>query len=150
VFLMFLRYRAASTAKKTVAITGGALCFLALSVNVAFILHATHCAVKCSISFTPDSNYRQCCSYLRTIGHGDSYMYVSSTCPLVEPHYKVLRDAWGERVAIDLLGTVRFGGSEGLAARLRPRRATQKTHNFHLGRPDVVKRIEVDKNYFAT
>jgi hypothetical protein len=42
VFLMFLRYRAASTAKKTVAIIGGALCFLALAVNVAFILHATH------------------------------------------------------------------------------------------------------------
>src|ERR1700730_9443466 len=48
------------------------------------------------------------------------------------------------------LGTVRFGCSKGLAARLRARRATLKTHNFHLGRPDVVKRIEVDKNYFAT
>jgi len=42
VSLMFLRNRAASTAKKTVAIIGGALCFLALTVNVAFILYATH------------------------------------------------------------------------------------------------------------
>ena len=40
--LMFLRNRAASTAKNTVAIIGGALCFLALAVNVTFILHATH------------------------------------------------------------------------------------------------------------
>jgi hypothetical protein len=42
VFLMFLRNRAATTFKKTVAIIGGALCFLALAVNVAFILYATH------------------------------------------------------------------------------------------------------------
>ena len=42
VFLMFLRNRATSTAKKTLAIMGGALCFLALAVNVAFILYATH------------------------------------------------------------------------------------------------------------
>lgn len=41
VFLMFLRNRA-STLKKTVAIIGGALCFFALAVNVAFILYATH------------------------------------------------------------------------------------------------------------
>ena len=41
VLLMFLRYRAASTAKKTVATIGGALCLLALAVNVAFIFHAT-------------------------------------------------------------------------------------------------------------
>jgi len=41
VLLMFLRYRAASTARKTVATIGGALCLLALAVNVAFILHAT-------------------------------------------------------------------------------------------------------------
>jgi len=41
-FLMFLRNRAASTAKKTVAMIGGALCFLALAANVAFILYATH------------------------------------------------------------------------------------------------------------
>jgi uncharacterized membrane protein SirB2 len=40
--LMFLRNRAASTTKKTVAVIGGALCFLALTVNVAFILYATH------------------------------------------------------------------------------------------------------------
>jgi hypothetical protein len=56
---------------------------------------------------------------------------------VVEPHCKVLRDEWSERVAIDGLGTVRFGCSEGLAARLRPRQATQKTHNFHLERPDI-------------
>ena len=42
VILMFFRNRATSTAKKTVAIIGGALCFLALAVNVAFILYATH------------------------------------------------------------------------------------------------------------
>ena len=42
VLLMFLRYRAASTARKIVAIIGGALCFLALALNVQFILHATH------------------------------------------------------------------------------------------------------------
>ena len=42
VLLMFLRNRAASTAKKTVAIIGGTLCFLALAMNVAFILYATH------------------------------------------------------------------------------------------------------------
>ena len=42
VFLMLLRNRAASTFKKTLATIGGALCFLALAVNVAFILYATH------------------------------------------------------------------------------------------------------------
>jgi hypothetical protein len=42
VFLLFLRNRAASTTKKTVAIIGGALCLPALAVNVAFILYATH------------------------------------------------------------------------------------------------------------
>jgi hypothetical protein len=42
VLLMFLRNRAASTFKKTVAIIGAVLCFLALAVNVAFILYATH------------------------------------------------------------------------------------------------------------
>jgi hypothetical protein len=42
VFLMLLRNRAASTFKRIVAIIGGALCFLALAVNVAFILYATH------------------------------------------------------------------------------------------------------------
>jgi hypothetical protein len=41
-FLMFFRNRATSRAKKTVAMIGGALCFLALAVNVAFILYATH------------------------------------------------------------------------------------------------------------
>ena len=42
VFLVLLRNRAASTFKKTVTIIGAALCFLALAVNVAFILYATH------------------------------------------------------------------------------------------------------------
>jgi hypothetical protein len=42
VFLMLLRNRAASTSKKTAAIIGGVLCFLALVVNVGFILYATH------------------------------------------------------------------------------------------------------------
>jgi len=42
VFLALLRNRAASTFKKTVTIIGAALCFLALAVNVAFILYATH------------------------------------------------------------------------------------------------------------
>jgi len=42
VFLMFLRSRTASTFKKALAIIGGALCLLALAVNVAFILYATH------------------------------------------------------------------------------------------------------------
>jgi len=40
--LMFLRNQAASTFKKTIAIIGAALCVLALAVNVAFILYATH------------------------------------------------------------------------------------------------------------
>jgi hypothetical protein len=42
VFLLFLRNRAASKLKKTVAIIGAALCFLALAVNVAFVSYATH------------------------------------------------------------------------------------------------------------
>lgn len=42
VLLLFLRNQAASTAKKTMAIIGGVLCFLALAVNVAFIPYATH------------------------------------------------------------------------------------------------------------
>jgi hypothetical protein len=54
------------------------------------------------------------------------YVRVEHMSAVVKPHCKVLRDEWGERVAIDVLGTVRFGCSEGLAARLRPRRATQR------------------------
>ncbi len=42
VFLLFLRNRAVWTARKTPAIISGVLCFLALGVNVAFILYATH------------------------------------------------------------------------------------------------------------
>jgi hypothetical protein len=42
VFLMSLRNRAASALKKTLVMIGAALCFLALAVNVAFILYATH------------------------------------------------------------------------------------------------------------
>jgi hypothetical protein len=42
VLLMFLRSRAASTFKKAMAIVGAVLCFLAVAVNVAFIIYATH------------------------------------------------------------------------------------------------------------
>ena len=42
VVLLFFHNRALWTAKKTTAIIGGVLCFLALAVNVAFILYATH------------------------------------------------------------------------------------------------------------
>ena len=42
VSIVLIRNRAASTFKKTVAIIGSALGFLALAVNVAFILYATH------------------------------------------------------------------------------------------------------------
>ena len=42
VLLMFLRNGPASTFKKTISIIGGALCVLALAVNLAFIFYATH------------------------------------------------------------------------------------------------------------
>jgi hypothetical protein len=42
VLLLFLRNQAASTVKKTIGVIGGVLCVLALAVNVAFILYATH------------------------------------------------------------------------------------------------------------
>jgi nitrate reductase gamma subunit len=41
-FLLLFHNRAVWTAKKTATIIGGVLCFLALAVNVAFILYATH------------------------------------------------------------------------------------------------------------
>lgn len=42
VLLMLLRNRPASSFKKTIAIVGGAVCVIALAVNVAFIFYATH------------------------------------------------------------------------------------------------------------
>ncbi len=42
VFLFFLRNRAASTARKVASGVGQTLCVLAVAVNVAFILYATH------------------------------------------------------------------------------------------------------------
>ena len=42
VFLMILRNRVLSSFKKTLAIIGAALCFLALAVDVGFILYATN------------------------------------------------------------------------------------------------------------
>jgi len=41
-FLLFFHNRARWNAKKTATVIGGVLCFLALAVNVAFILYATH------------------------------------------------------------------------------------------------------------
>ncbi len=42
VFLLFLRNRAASTARKVASGVGQALCVLAVAANVAFIVYATH------------------------------------------------------------------------------------------------------------
>jgi hypothetical protein len=42
ILLMLLRNRPASTFKKTIAVIGGAICVLALAVNVAFVSYATH------------------------------------------------------------------------------------------------------------
>ena len=42
VFPMFLRNGAASTFKKALSVIAAVVCFLALAINVAFILYATH------------------------------------------------------------------------------------------------------------
>src|SRR5579863_3531407 len=54
---------------------------------------------------------------------------------IIKPYRIIFRDERGEGIPINVFGTVEswWSASERLAARLRPRRSTQKFHYFSLG-----------------